>query len=326
MKMNSRKLYIIGNGFDLAHGLKTSYWDFRTFLENKHPSFLRKFENLYDIQPLDDTEPSYTLEAQRRWDEEVNYELWSQFENAIGEPNIAEMEDMSECVAGDLGLETDDIGIKDTMDIYWKEEYGFINNMQEYVQEWISQNDLGNIVPQKKELIAANDNKYINFNYTNTLEVVYKIKSVLHIHGGLYPYSDISPILGHCNSDAINLHRQEAGNAEDNFDEANESIHNAIADYLIAVYKDTNKIIDQHKRFFETLKDIKTVVILGWSAGEVDLPYLKKIAESVSETTEWEIYYYDDATLKTLRNAFLQLNIEERFPIKYLCTTEFWDR
>ena len=31
------KLFIIGNGFDLAHGLKTSYEDFRAYLQEEYP-------------------------------------------------------------------------------------------------------------------------------------------------------------------------------------------------------------------------------------------------------------------------------------------------
>lgn len=31
-----KTLYIIGNGFDIAHGLDTSYWNFREYLlDNK---------------------------------------------------------------------------------------------------------------------------------------------------------------------------------------------------------------------------------------------------------------------------------------------------
>ena len=41
------KLFIIGNGFDLAHGLKTSFYDFRSFLLNAHPDFLSQFEDNY---------------------------------------------------------------------------------------------------------------------------------------------------------------------------------------------------------------------------------------------------------------------------------------
>ena len=38
------KLYIIGNGFDQAHDLKTSYWDFRCYLERYAEDFLIEFE------------------------------------------------------------------------------------------------------------------------------------------------------------------------------------------------------------------------------------------------------------------------------------------
>ena len=45
------KLYIIGNGFDLAHELPTSYWDFRSFLKLAPPAFLEAIEEHYDLYP-----------------------------------------------------------------------------------------------------------------------------------------------------------------------------------------------------------------------------------------------------------------------------------
>ena len=45
------KLFIIGNGFDIGHGLPTGYWDFRTFLDLVHTEFLKSFEEHYDIYP-----------------------------------------------------------------------------------------------------------------------------------------------------------------------------------------------------------------------------------------------------------------------------------
>ena len=40
--MNKRSLYIIGNGFDIHHGIKSRYSDFR--------DYLRKIDNsLYDL-------------------------------------------------------------------------------------------------------------------------------------------------------------------------------------------------------------------------------------------------------------------------------------
>ena len=50
-------LYMFGNGFDIAHGIHTPYSEFRKFLQREHETFLTKFEEMYNIQPLDDTEP-----------------------------------------------------------------------------------------------------------------------------------------------------------------------------------------------------------------------------------------------------------------------------
>ena len=34
------RMLIVGNGFDLEHGLKTTYWDFREYLEENYLDFL----------------------------------------------------------------------------------------------------------------------------------------------------------------------------------------------------------------------------------------------------------------------------------------------
>lgn len=44
-----KTLYIIGNGFDIAHGLNTSYWNFREFLAENYQEFLQMFEQQYGI-------------------------------------------------------------------------------------------------------------------------------------------------------------------------------------------------------------------------------------------------------------------------------------
>ena len=95
-------LYVIGNGFDKAHEIHTDYWDFRMYLEKNHPEFLQEFERMYNIMPLDDSEPYYTLAAQKKWEESVDKEFWSILEGQIGYPNIAGMEDFSSCVLNDL--------------------------------------------------------------------------------------------------------------------------------------------------------------------------------------------------------------------------------
>lgn len=38
-KTEMNRMLIVGNGFDLEHGLKTTYWDFREYLEENHLDF-----------------------------------------------------------------------------------------------------------------------------------------------------------------------------------------------------------------------------------------------------------------------------------------------
>ena len=53
-------LFIFGNGFDIAHGIKTPYSAFREFLKENHESFLTTFENVYFINPLDVADWAYS--------------------------------------------------------------------------------------------------------------------------------------------------------------------------------------------------------------------------------------------------------------------------
>ena len=114
----SKSLYIIGNGFDRAHGLKTSYWDFRTYLEENHWEFLLAFEKLYDFEPFDEADPYTAKNAKKLYEDRLQQELWSQLEENIGHPNIVQMENFSDCIVNDLDLESGNVGIRDTLDEY----------------------------------------------------------------------------------------------------------------------------------------------------------------------------------------------------------------
>ncbi|HCT64429.1 MAG TPA: hypothetical protein DIC60_04030 [Lachnospiraceae bacterium] len=320
-----KKLYIIGNGFDVAHGIHTDYWKFRTYLEQNYPEFLGKFEKLYGIQQLDDTEPWYTIEAQERWNTATNKDLWSEFEESMGHPDTTDMLNFSSCILDDMDLEGGNIGIQDTMDVYWREQFGFINLLQDYVKEWIEQIDTSGIFPRKKELIGNNGDYFLNFNYTDVLEQVYQIEEVTHIHGSIESLSDISPIMGHCNKAESDKHRQWAKEADEEYDEGESSIQNAIADYLEAIFKDTNSIIDDNSRFFGDLHNIEHVIIIGWSAGNVDIPYLLKIKECVNRNTKWAVHWYNDEAYASLRRALDEVKINENYEVEYVQTEEFWD-
>lgn len=320
-----KTLYIFGNGFDIAHGINTSYWAFRTYLSDNYDDFLMQFEKMYNIERLDDTEPWYTSAAQRRWEDSINKEFWSFFEQEMGNPNASEMEGFSSCIIDDLDLEGGNIGIESMMDAYWDDQYGFINQLNNYILEWAEQIDITKVCTQNSSLIECEDALFLTFNYTSILEDIYHIDSyqILHIHGGITSISDTSPIIGHGNTTDIVYHRQQAQSASDVFDEGTTSIHNAIANFIETTHKDTSSIIENNHLFFSKLKNITTINILGWSIGNVDVPYLIKIRDSVPCDTQWNIYYYSQESLAMISKVISE--IAPKINVQYISSNEFWD-
>ena len=169
------------------------------------------------------------------------------------------------------------------------------------------------------------EEKYRDKLVAYTLETVYKIEDVLHIHGGVSSVSDIDPIMGHCNYQDIEEHRRLAGEADEVLNEGEASIHRAIANYLRSIYKDTNSIISLSESFWEKLSDIDAVVVVGWAAGKADWPYLRKIQKSIKDDTKWHVYYYDNKALAALSKAMQEEGIEGKYEVTYMQTREFWD-
>lgn len=317
-----RTLYLFGNGFDIAHGIHTPYSAFRAFLSEKHEVFLTRFEAMYHIQPLDDTEPWYTAEAQKNWNKSVAESLWKYFEEEIGNPDVEGMHAKAESLVDGMPSE----GIKDTLDYYWKEEYGFSKSFQQYVLEWLKTIKTSKATHRKNALINNQSDLFINFNYTDTLERVYGIKKVLHIHGGVPSCSIIPPIMGHGNKYLIDSYRRKAKQASDEFIDWEECICNAIADYCEALYKDTDKIISCNEDFFSSLQDVNQIICLGLSFGNVDIPYLDKIQHSIKPTTKWIVYYYNEEAKKHLKKVFSIYGISRKYEIYFLQSDSFWDK
>ena len=123
-------LYINGNGFDKAHSLKTNYIDFRDFLYENYPDFLAAFDEGY----------GGCLESSR---DLINESLWKDLESKLS--NLDEDNIVGNAESFDLGLEGEgegeggDVDVESTMMDYYHTYYGYIDNLKEYLFEWISQ-------------------------------------------------------------------------------------------------------------------------------------------------------------------------------------------
>lgn len=319
-----KTLYVIGNGFDRAHGLPTAYWDFRSFLDKYHPDFLYQFENLYNIRSIDESDPRISKEAIEKYYTSINNVLWKEFEYKMGLPDISEMMNFSQCILQDMDLDGGNYGIKDTMDDYWNRQYGFVTQFQEYVLEWAEKIDTTHVSPKRKALVNSND-LFLSFNYTDVLENVYTIKNVLHVHGGIRSISETPPIMGHSNSSEIQQQINLTTESEEVFDEGSASIHNAIANYLKSIYKDTSSIIPLYNSFWKNLAQVNKVEIIGWSIGDADLPYLKCITQNISPQAKWVVYYYLPENKNELICTMKNNGIDNGTNVFYKESCRFWD-
>lgn len=318
-----KSLYIIGNGFDIAHGLDTKYWSLRTYLAENHPEFLGLFEAMYNIGCIDDADPRVTPEMIKKWENSVDIALWSTFEDKMGTPDFIDMMNTSQCVLEDLNLDGGNVGIRYHMDLYWKDQYGFINELPEYVSEWIEQVDTTDLKCKKKSLIGSQD-YFLCFNYTDTLERVYNIENVCHIHGSVKSIAAGDPIMGHCNKHGIEEYSRNAEKADNEFSEGEASIQEAIANYLASSFKDTEDIIELHSDFFSKLNEVNQIIVFGCSVGPGDRPYFLHIADNVSDDAKWIVYYHGDSE-EQLKEFFLSAGIEDRFSVEYHQSDEFWE-
>lgn len=155
------KLYVIGNGFDLAHKIPSTFNpDFKN-IALKYESGYPCFWDLYQTE---------------------NEDIWSDFENLLGRPDFNILEGIFEGYAPDYSSDRE----SDRDDII--NQVSINGNLKEAVAEFARKADayLENVDRMEffEELLDSNG-YYISFNYTHTLENVYNIpeERIIHIHG-----------------------------------------------------------------------------------------------------------------------------------------------
>ena len=272
-----KALYILGNGFDLAHEIHSSYAHFKEWL-------IKEGYN----------EHVKTLERQFCF-ECVN---WSDYETALGSYDL---DDIYEQIAGDLSIDLDHLMrsqaiFEDAPDLilgtFWRD-------IKEKFYDWVNSIDISSA---KRRLCLLADAKYLTFNYTLTLEKVYNITPdhILHIHG-LVASDDI--IVGHNNYIAPNP--EYGGNQWEMEEGVRERIKGAMNDN----YKDVQSIIAKHRDYFTSLSDIEIIRVFGHSYNDIDMPYFQKIKDSVSKECKWILNWHSDNDKVNAENLIAQLGI-----------------
>lgn len=302
------QLFIVGNGFDRGHGLPTTYWHFRTYLENMYPEFLLSFEDHYDIYP--------------RLDEKARREiLWNELETNLA--NIDEDNIIDQAASIEMDLESGDVGIEDTLYDFFSNEYSYIRLLAKYLNQWVRTIRIRDAQPKTTAINNKNDALYITFNYTAVLQTVYKIDAgrIIHIHGSLRQRDGL-PILGHGNKTRIEKIQKKRLEAESLFDEKETSICRVVEDYYERTYKDISRY--KPKLFNLAKKNITKIFVIGHSLAGVDIPYFKSIDEISKQVAKWKVYYHHNSEKKQMLNRLINCGIGiDR--IEMLNSKDFYD-
>lgn len=287
-------LFVIGNGFDIGHGMKTSYTNFKKWLEDEY--FCRSGVS-YVYLPWADGDEVVSLK-------DVASLLYYCVENASG-GNWADFESALGMIQWDYFFEyvDDFVGRHGEIDL-WKTAYNredftnilsiYSSNISDLFNFWINSIETyDNVIknPFFTDYIKKSS-FYLTFNYTKTLEEVYLISEnrVHHIHG----MQGDKIIFGHgCDYKDLNI--------KYNFGFENiENIHNMLK-------KPTKEII-HNTDVFKKIRSYNIVNVYSWgfSFSNVDQCYIREICKSLDTNgVTWYIHDYDSICYDRFRSILL---------------------
>jgi hypothetical protein len=254
--MESRKLYIIGNGFDLWHGIPSYFWQFKEFVR-KHDGDLLKAVD--DYLPVD--------------------ENWYELESALAEIDVGSMIDDLEQFMTPYGADD----WSDSNHHNFQYEVGRIveclsTELRRRFGQWICELPIPTPTTATQRLQTIDPTaRFLTFNYTSTLLELYGVPDthVLHIHGSAnLPDNDL--ILGH----AWNPKGRQSLNDRPDIEEIDTRLMEAqsiLDGYFSKTFKPSARLIDEHRPFFDRLVDLEEICILGHSLSEVDELYFRTL-------------------------------------------------
>jgi len=293
------KLYIIGNGFDRAHQLPTSYSDFARYLNESQPEAYQRIGLLYN-------------HSDENW-------LWKDYEANLS--NI----DIDGCVEKRIDnwntLSRHEIeNLFDTL----------YHDLQQLFHDWINTiyvdgcMDFLNLSP---------DDYYITFNYTNVLERKYHIprNHICYIHNDTSNQPYLRPVIGHGEGykqieTRVLLHQERVTEIVNRQGKPGwcES-ENAYVEFILKCFQELigslkklpSNNIAYYTEYFTLLNGLKftEVCIWGHSLADVDVPYFEKFfsLESV-KFAKWYVSYHGAKERDKLYLKFFRISMLKKLP------------
>ncbi|TWL55428.1 hypothetical protein CHCC15325_3096 [Bacillus licheniformis] len=277
-------LFIIGNGFDIAHCLPTKYEDFHKYLLENYLIGDASFDINSTITPDGgedfDTNELVTFLNHLVSETEKDGENWCDFEANLGRLNFDVYFDEMTYLYDEEEPYRQAYIYEDVAENFLKATL----KIKDLFFEWVSIIDISE-APFKESfynLIDPERDIFMTFNYTYVLEEIYDADNVEHIHGKQGEYT----IIGH-------------GDTGREFQSYPLGTEWSLSQLYDSLRKNTDEVIKNKNQFFDGLRYIKNIYSYGFSFSEVDLPYIKEICRRID--TKKKIWYLSDFDCHRIR-------------------------
>ena len=290
------KLFIIGNGFDLYHGIKTKYSDFRDWYHREYCAYLKNNDG--DFLTCEDL-VSPSIFRQGWSDKHVSLRIikllidnacsdnnnkneWNNLEANLGKLDFEEW--IIKCTNCIENIEKKTLRNKNNIINEITNSLMYIEELKEiYFKQWVDSIEINkNSKGKKFEKIFDKDSYFLTFNYTNTLELLYDSLldkgKINHIH------------IRKTQKNGKEITEYVLGTKFSDENERLKEIDSVFSDWYIKHFtKPTDEIIKNNSDFFNHIYNCKKIYTFGFSFSEVDLPYIENILDSINSS---EIVFY----------------------------------
>lgn len=290
LKNPEKSLVIIGNGFDIMHGVKSSYWDFQKTI-GKNSSLRFNMETYLDTG-----------------------DLWSNLEDSLGRLNYSTFlnSDIIDMSLGDFGAYDPDAQAADffiAVEMAIAPTFEIPEELNRRFRKWLK----ALTVDDKKRpfTMLHGEFKVLSFNYTEFIEELYgaKEENICYIHGCRKRRKNCKPdeiILGHKPGmeeeqwNKVELKPFKYKNQYKRYimESALETAAREAVWYDESTTKNCENIINSHIHFFNSLSEVEEIYVIGHSLSEVDYPYFEEVFRKCD--AKWFIGYHTLDDMKRL--------------------------
>jgi len=284
--MEETQIIIVGNGFDVNHGIPSSYAHFKTWLSNNDKELFDFLERYIDVAG----------------------DWWNDFERSLSEIDVPKL--IRETPLIEKSPVDPRIPPSFSHPASWRLD-SVRRAISQKFTEWVKTMDSVEI---KKKIELPEACLYISFNYTDTLERIYGIEEsrIVYIHGKasrgdelIYGHGKNQFVLEYDVMKKYNLHRSDdfftAGTYGNSESELTSHISYWQKPIQIGLYYDVLR---------PAVLGTNKVCVYGLSFSEVDYPYLQWIAER-NQNLRWRVSWHTEKDKERIENTFRALRVRE---------------